>query len=85
MSQNLYKIEQNHVKLLQIKDFYFDLDDKDFIKYFISRTGICIDQVEKFEELKDMLLNPDQNEKMHHTIIRARLQDCWEVYQMSFI
>ena len=65
--------------------FTYQLADKRFIEYFISRTGMRIDRVEAgWAMVVNRLANyrvpaPDSAWK----ITRAKLQDCWEIYSRA--
>lgn len=87
-NQSFISIEQDHDILIKRYHgfvFDFDLTDKQFIEYFISRTSICIDQTEDFKALEYLLFNSVKNEQLHLEFLRYRLQDCWELYQFEFI
>lgn len=60
--------------LLKVQTYTFDHSNQDFLKYFVARTGINV-------------LHPDVNieslvtsEAKHDQLIRAQLQDCWELF-----
>lgn len=101
----LTSICQDHEALGKINSFNFDLHNREFIQYFVSRTGIKIDV--NLDRLLFFLTNPEsetflmtsfnyKHEKSgvtvsFHTnqrkgavnsfrILKARLQDCWELF-----
>jgi len=49
---------QDNEALNKISQYNFDLDDKDFIAYHKSRTGICIGNEENPELARFLLLSP---------------------------
>lgn len=50
---------QDEEVLLKICAYNFDLEDEEFVRYFIARTGILIGQEEKPEFAKWVLTSPE--------------------------
>lgn len=71
--------------LLRVTEFDYDLTDLSFLVYFKERTGIQIDECEcgwfvVIEELANYNVPaPDKSWR----ITRAKLQDCWQLYQLT--
>ena len=69
------KVLLQDIELLEkVTDYSFDLNNPDFVKYFIARTGTNI-------------LDPDvklhlvmASEEIHCKIVRGKMQDCWEIF-----
>jgi hypothetical protein len=88
---------QNPLILLQVTQFHYDLDNDDFVKYFIGRTGVVIKDYTcprtgnvlpgpecGWEKVKDHWANPTvEIDTVHWILTRAKLQDCWELYCAS--
>lgn len=80
----LHEICQNDRALNRIREFDFDIHDKEFVAYFEARTGQKITRCEcGWEYVANFLANPgcpplDSSWKR----TRARLQDCWEVWKV---
>jgi hypothetical protein len=71
-------IEQDEAKLLAIRKFTFDINDKQFVEYFIARTGAAITECAcGWLKVKALIKNPPD---IVWRITRAKLQDCWEIY-----
>jgi hypothetical protein len=77
---------QDQKKLMAMRHFDFDLTDMDFVRYFERRTGVMIscnsnggrsNQDEWFETCQWIAFPEDDV----YRIIRAKMQDCWEIYQ----
>ena len=72
-------------KLLAMRHFDFDLTDMDFVRYFEDRTGVMVSR-----NSHGALCNEDEwsqtcqwiafPEDTVYRIIRAQMQDCWEIY-----
>lgn len=76
---------QDQAKLLAMRHFDFDLTDMDFVRYFEERTGVQISRTsyglkckeDEWRETCEWIAYP---EDMVYRIMRAKLQDCWEIY-----
>jgi len=76
---------QDHKKLLAMRHFDFDLTDMDFVRYYESRTGVMVSlnsdgspcNAAEWRETCERIAYPEDTV---YRIIRARMQDCWEIY-----
>lgn len=81
---------QDIEKLLSIRHFSFDLNNTDFVRYYVSRTGDRINERPALPYLAYTPCSPEEwartcewinsAEDMDYKIRRAKLQDCWEIY-----
>ena len=73
-------IYQNEDLLNKIKNFNYNLENEEFVKYFEKRTGIQISKMElNFKEVLNTNNNDNDNE--NHTLrTKQRIQNCWEIY-----
>jgi hypothetical protein len=78
--------------LLAVGETSFDLDDGDFVDYFVARTGVRInDNGRGSDYLAHSPCSPQEWAQKKHDImhgdetflriIRGQLEDCWELYQ----
>ncbi len=68
-----------------MRHFDFDLTNMDFVRYFEERTGVmvsrnsdgsCSNQKEWLQTCQWIAFPEDDV----YRIIRAKMQDCWEIY-----
>ncbi len=53
---------QDYHALMAVHEYDFDLDNPEFLNYFIERTGICIGSEEKPELARWLLISPKAKE-----------------------
>lgn len=72
---------RTYPELLKVNRFTFDITNRAFIKYFEDRTGYEITKCQCgwFVAL-NLILNPPDDV---WRITRAKLQDCWEIFNQS--
>ncbi len=76
---------QDHKKLLAIRHFDFDLTDMDFVRYYESRTGVMVScngdgtpcNADQWRQTGNRIAAAKD---IVYRLIRARMQDCWEIY-----
>lgn len=82
---------QDTEALLAVREFGFDLQDEDFVRYFEDRTGVCItwsprcgyehpfacSDKEWAKVCADIMVADDTTDR----ILRGKLEDCWELWQ----
>jgi hypothetical protein len=82
---------QDTAALLAVRETNFDLDDRDFVDYFIARTGVRINDngrgpnylahspcsPQEWAQKKRNIMHDDET---FLRIIRGQLEDCWELY-----
>lgn len=66
-----FQILQNYQYLIKVTDYNYNIRNRNFLKYFADRTGIIIN------------IN-DKNALKKDRILKAKLQDCWEIWQNRF-
>jgi hypothetical protein len=67
--------------LARVTQFSFDLDDFEFVAYFIRRTGYNILEADcGWEECKRSIHDLTLDDTWRK-IERGKLQDCWELYR----
>jgi hypothetical protein len=68
--------------LARVIEFDFDLNDLQFVHYFIGRTGYDILEADcGWEKKREMILNPSHADERWQQIERGKIQDCWELYR----
>lgn len=66
--------------LERVTDFTFDATNEDFLDYFTSRTGYAWRKADCGpERMKQIIADQSINDRWLR-IMRAKLQDCWELY-----
>jgi len=82
---------QDTEALLAVREFSFDLQDEDFVRYFEDRTGVCItwsprcdyehpfacSEKEWAKVCADIMADDDTSDR----ILRGKLEDAWELWQ----
>lgn len=72
---------------LAIREFDYDLNNPEFVKYYKSRTGVQIDQFScprAWDSFKSVELNPNCIVgETHLRLMRGALQDCWELFTQT--
>ncbi len=73
---------RNFEELKQVKGpFTFDVTNRAFIKYFEDRTGYVITKCQcGWLVTLNLILNPPTDV---WRITRAKLQDCWEIFNQT--
>ena len=78
-----YMICQDINILQKIHTFSYDLENEDFLKYFLGRIGSMITMTDIGWDNEKKLLHPDNEpDEISDKITKGKLQDCWELYQM---
>jgi hypothetical protein len=91
LTRDSQALTQDRKKLLAFTKFTFDLNDPKFVRYYVSRTG---DRINELGGTSYFAFSPSSQEEWSETcadilaakdgvnqIRRAKLQDCWEIYQ----
>lgn len=76
--------------LLAVREFTFDLTDKDFVRYYVSRTGDRINESGNGPYMAKVICTEDEWQEfcadinnppdIVWRIRRAKMQNCWEIY-----
>jgi hypothetical protein len=82
---------QDHEALLAVREFTFDLQDEDFVRYFEGRTGVAITWSPRCgyaapfacsdKEWQQVCRDTMQGDETFQRIIRGKLEDAWELWQ----